>query len=169
MILWLHFLFMCRYLFHFWNVISQLYDPTQPPPTALVPSFLVSVDSTNFVTLSRTEYHYSHDRLNTSVYSASVSAMPNDQKGFQVTFRIHCVIVKLLLWFSFGSTKVNIWKQTVTLDWITGLGIIAGALGFLRSIYTLIFLIVDKIHEKCTQPPEEKKRKKRDDYELTSE
>lgn len=44
----------------------------------------------------------------------------------------------------------------VSEDYITVIGIIAGALGFMKSLYVIIFLIVDKIHTKCTSKKEKK-------------
>lgn len=45
------------------------------------------------------------------------------------------------------------------LDWITVCGIIAGLTGFARSVYYILFVILDKIHQKL----EKKKEKVMDD------
>lgn len=47
------------------------------------------------------------------------------------------------------------WSQAVFYDWITIVGVVAGGMGFLRSIYYVIFLIVEKIHDRCTKKPKD--------------
>jgi hypothetical protein len=53
------------------------------------------------------------------------------------------------MFLSFGSTKVTEWQQFVAYEWITAVGILAGTLGFLKSMYSIISILIEKIHEKC--------------------
>jgi len=118
-------------------IFVQLYDvSTGLLTTELVPDFLLSIDSSNYVITSRTENQYLKGSM-TADYSAVVSSNNNPQPGTQ-----------LMMWISFSTSRVSIWQQFVSYDVITVIGILAGALGFWRSGYTLINMIIDKVHAK---------------------
>jgi len=122
----------------------QFYSPELGVPTRLRPSVAVSVYSTNFFTMSRTEYWYENGTLDVE-YDFTESSTPNLTPGYQ-----------LLIYLSLSSSRVTIWQQIVAYDAITMVGIVAGCLGFARSIYVVIFIIVDKIHNKITGKPKKK-------------
>eukprot|EP01119_Soliformovum_irregulare_P026003 TRINITY_DN9785_c0_g1_i4.p1 TRINITY_DN9785_c0_g1~~TRINITY_DN9785_c0_g1_i4.p1 ORF type:complete len:333 (+),score=53.17 TRINITY_DN9785_c0_g1_i4:41-1000(+) len=109
-----------------------------------VPNILFSMDSSNYVILSRTEYTYLNGSTN-SDFTAIASSTPNSNTNG----------VQLMLWLSFTSNRVTVWQQVVNYDIITVIGILAGALGFWRAFYTIVNLIVDKIHKKCVAPPDD--------------
>jgi len=115
-------------------------------PTSLKPDMIMVGGTVNYIILERTEYKYLHNSTLSVIYDGTISSTP------KMPFTLTIVI-------SFSSTMVTVWQQVVIYDAITVIGILAGCIGFSKSIYSIIFMIVDKIHSKCTSTPTEQETK----------
>jgi len=118
-------------------IYIQLYSQNDPP-TELHTTLLIAVDSTTYILLTRVDNQY----LNNTVASSYVPIV-SSASNIPLSDTLH-----LEIYMAFSTKEVTLWQQQVTFDWITAIGIMSGAMAFLRSIYVLAKMVLIKIERK---------------------